>query len=342
LYNRSITGLDDQRRTLGGISHENDRWEVTTDAELSNERFEELRHGALFVSELAEQREFRRLLATVARWEHTVERAREELADEGQVSRATCRAAALDLIAIARAADRLEQSVVDDVGTVTDAPAEAVAAFTEIRHRIRALPDHLLVHELARQAAGDGIELVLVDGVVHIGKKRAHSARDVAAGLLGNRHWLASAHLAVFETRFDGVAAAIESAAEEVRDGTPCLVSYEPGISFIELPVTGVEALRRFFGERRAARGQEDAVRGMIELIQASLRERLIIAGVDVTVGLLASSTSTGIDQLPASQIELDLDLDLLGSTPLEYSGAVRYSLERGGIDDQMFAGAVQ
>jgi hypothetical protein len=341
-----MTVPEDQLWTLGGLSYEDGVWRVTTAKELSRERFEELRQKTLFVSRLAEQREFRRLLDAVARWSGTVERETEVLVSRRLTTSQAPQALVFDLVAVAHAARRVEGVLSEEVASATDAPAELVHTFTEIRHRVRAMPNYLLTHELARQASEEGIEVMLVDDVLYLGKSRALPARNVPVGLLGSFYWLVSAHIAIFERRVEEMATDIESAAATVTGGMPHLIVFTDRsqltgpMSFTELPLPVIAALRGFFRERRRALTPEEAVTAAMTLARATTRAELTVAGVGVTGGMFSSSAGSGVNELPQSRFKLDLDL--LGSTPVEYWGAVHYSIAQGDLLDQMFAGAVQ
>jgi hypothetical protein len=80
-----------------------------------------------------------------------------------------------------------------------------------------------------------------------------------------------------------------------------------------------IAALRRFYVNASAAQGPEELVQAALELAGAKLRTDLHVGDVDIAAGLVGGGATEGVNQLPTAKLELDLRL--LGSTPLDYWG---------------------
>src|SRR4051812_42657978 len=122
---------------IGGLSREDSIVDANMVCEIGEARFAELKAQARLVADAAAQRDYFRLLDTVARWEGLLARAADELADAGQLSRWTRKAATLDLQAVVHAISRVEAAVPD------------TPRIAEVRHRVRAMPSYLLLHQFA-------------------------------------------------------------------------------------------------------------------------------------------------------------------------------------------------
>jgi hypothetical protein len=332
--------------TVGGLSRDDAGWAVSNARELGEDEFMELERKIAFVLDLASQRDYNRLLAAVARFDALVAAALEELATERQLSQRSAAALPLDLAAIAEAARRLETALAEKVDAAVDLPPHLVDAFCDVRHSIRASGPYLLAYEMSRRAAASDLTLVLRDGAVHFEGTARHSAGEIARGLLGILFSLVGAYLNVFRARFEEVAAELEREAAAVTDGSPCLISYHVGgsgpeqLQLKDIPLEEIAALRYFYVEASAARRPEELVQAALALARATIRTDLHIGEVDVAAGLVGGGAAEGVNQLPTAKLELDLRL--LGSTPLDYWGPLHYGVGQGGYERELFAGAVQ
>lgn len=334
--------------TVGGLSRGPDGLAVSKDADLTGPRFERLERDARFVRDLAADADLRRAVEAVGRWDEVLARADDELADGGTLSPATAAAAALDLRSAANAADRLERALLEKIEAAPAASAATVHAFHEARYRMRASSPHLLAHELARRAATDGVSLVLADGVVRFEGVAGQSARDVVVALFGFLLALVGIFLEAFEEPFEEVAGEIEALAGQVSSGTPSLIAYEldpdsgepKRFQITDLPLGEVAALRQFYRDRGAAETHADLAHAAAALARATERTHLRVGDVEVASAYVGGGATTTLNYLPSAKIRLDLDL--LGSAPLDYWGPVHYALELDGDEHELFAGAVQ
>ena len=332
--------------TVGGLSHDDAGWTVTKTRELAKPEAAELERKIAFVVDLASQGDYGRLLAAVRRFDALLTTAREELETEQRLSPRSATAFPLDLAAVTEAGRRLETALAAKINAAAELPRQLVTAFHDVRQGIRASGPYLLAYEFARRASSGDVMLVLREGAVHFEGHAQKSARQIATGLLGFSFSLVGAYLNAFHARFEEVAAQLEREVAAVTDGSPSLISYRMGASGPEqiqlknIPLEEIAALRRFYVKASAAQGPEELVKAALELAGANSRTDLHVGDVDIAAGLVGGGATEGINQLPTAKLELDLRL--LGSTPLDYWGSVHYLLAQGGYQRELFAGAVQ
>jgi len=330
--------------TVGGLSRDDAGSTVTKARELPEDEFAELERKIAFVVDLASQSDYGRLLAAVRRFDALLATARRELETEGRLSPRSAAALPLDLAAVTEAARRLEAALAEKIDAAADLTQQLVAAFHGVRHGMRASGSCLVAYEMARRASQ--VRLILRDGAVHFEGRARRSAHEIASALLGLSFSLVGAYLNAFHERFEEVATELEREAAAVTDGSPCLISYRIGTSGPEqiqlknIPLEEIAALRRFYAEASAAQQPEELVHAALGLAGANLRTDLQVGDVDIADGLVGGGGTEGINELPTAKLELDLQL--LGSTPLDYWGPVHYGLAQGGYEWELFAGAVQ
>jgi hypothetical protein len=318
--------VDSERRvwTVGGLSHDAG-WTVTKACELVKREFAELERKIAFLLDLASHDDYGRLLAAVRRFDALLATAREELEREERLSPPSAAAFPLDLAAVTEAARRLEAALAAKIDAAAQLPRQLVTAFHDVRHGIRASGPYLLAYEFARPASSGDVMLVLREGKVHFEGHAQKSAREIATGLLGFSFSLVGAYLNAFHARVEEVAAELEREAAAVTDGSPSLIPYRMGASGPEqiqlknIPLEEIAALRRFYVNASAAQGPEELVQAALELAGAKLRTDLHVGDVDIAAGLVGGGATEGVNQLPTAKLELDLRL--LGSTPLDYWG---------------------
>jgi len=318
--------MDEHTRRIwavGALAHEGGQWQVTHARELSNDQFTELQRRTLFITDLVSQEDFGRVVDAVARWQRLVQLARDELMRDDRVSRETGDAVALDLPAVVHAADRLETGMAERVRDAGEVPGDALRAFADVRHSIRASAPYLLTHELARRSASSGVDLVLTGNAVYFDSTTRDTALGIPVGLLGKLHFLLIAYLNVFEARIQEVAAELEELATAVPAGTPSLLSYEieptdgrpKRVSFTHVPLGEIAAIREFFHRTKAANRPDDVANAVMALRAATSRIAVSMGDIALSGGVVSSGAGAGVNLLPTAHLKIDLAL--LGSTPL-------------------------
>jgi hypothetical protein len=332
--------------TVGGLVGEDGTWRAVKRRDITEREFEHLQSCIQLVGDLAGQRDYARLVAAVSRWTRTLGAAKSDLQGAGRLSSSSRHSLELDLQALVATADRLETLLAAKVSEVDENPL--VVAFKETRHRIRATSPYLLIHELAPAALADGPKLVMTDGVIYFEGVRRQTAETIPVALLGEMFSLVVAYLGVFQDRFGKAATELEEAAADVDEGTPSLISYEidpsngsaTRMSITSLPIPEIAALRQFFHLVARAAGSTDLAAASEVLKRAGPQNEVRIGDVDVSSGVVAGTANEGINALPSARFELDLGL--LGSTPVDYWAPVRSMFSQGPFRRQLFAGAVQ
>jgi hypothetical protein len=330
--------------TIGGFGRDDAGWTVSRVRDITEVEFAELERKARLVVDLASQSDYGRLLSAVRRFDALIQTAHRELEAEQRLSPGTAAALPLDFVAVTEAARRLEETLAEKIDAATDLPEELATAFRGFRQGMRASTSYLVVYEMADRVSE--LNLVLRDGAVHFEGRTHESAREPATALLGLLFSLVAAFLNAFYERFEEIAADLEREAAAVADGSPCLISYGTGASgseqvrFRNIPLEEIAALRRFYAEASPIGRLEELVPAALALADSTLRTELRLGDVDIATGLVDGDAANGVNELPAATFEIDLHL--LGSTPLDYWAPIVYQVAQGGYEQEIFAGAVQ
>lgn len=332
--------------TVGGLSRDDDGvWVISKSRELTQSEFGEIQNKCAFVRGLAGQTDLVRLGSAVERLCATLDDARYELESSASLNRRTEAAVPIDLIAVAESAARLEHSLAERIES-EEIPRALVDQFHEVRNGLRAKVPVLVVTELALRARSGDLRLTLRDGELSAEGGTHGDLGEIAKGVLGLLCMLSDTHLRAFEGCFARVAAELRREAEGCPDGFPRLISYsvtpsgseQPQIS--DFPMEELAALEVFYEQRATAKTPEEIVLAGLALGQSKLRSGLWAGGVDISPGLISGNASEGVAQLPAAKLEIDASL--LGSTTLDFWGAIEYGIDRGGDGRTLFSGAVQ
>jgi len=137
----------------------------------------------------------------------------------------------------------------------------------------------------------------------------------------------------------------LEALLDDVPDGvSPDLVRVEGGgrpsrATFTALPIAQAVALRRF-SERLYTLTQDEFAQALFEVIHATARQQVTIGSVNVSPSSETARANTAVNELPHA--ELRLDVDLLGSAPVDFWNAVIFDMIEDGLGQRLFAGAVQ
>lgn len=334
--------------TLGGISRGGERqWSVTGSRSLSQPEAEQLQRHVRLIRELAQQQDLNAVIETLARLLETLASARHQLRDHDSLSTGLATALALDLSAAAYAVDRWETRLLEKVRAANITAEEpAIRRLEEIRHQLRARPAYLTMHQLASRARSRDLELVLVDGVVRVagvGQDPVGLAHLLMAQLLS----LAFAYLDVFADALDEAVTALEIAAAEVLDGTPHLIRFnlddagQPANMNLEmLPMPEIAGIKRFRGETAATQDPTRLIPALGEFMSSSIRSRIRVGDIDIGAAAEGGTTTDAVNDLPSAKLKIDLDL--LGSAPVDYWGPVTFDIWQGSSMNRLFTGAVQ
>lgn len=327
------------------------RWEVTGTRPLSAREAEDLEAKGRFITEVANQREFRRVVDAVQRWLETLRNVERHLRDRGSVPAALRTAAALDLIALARAVDLCEAALLDAVrrGAALDPRYTAgVRQLDEMRQSVRARQVYLLLPGLASQARERNLDFVLIDGEVRIAGVTSHSADELGQALMVELARLVFVYVDVFSQALEDAASELEALTVGLpSDAYPDMVRLASNAgqkrlspTFANLPITEAIALRRFRAQAAALNTPALLSQAVFALMSSGTHHRFQVGGVDIS-GAAVTGTATGtVDALPTAMISVDLDL--VGSAPIDYWAPVTIDVVRGNQEHRLFGGAVQ
>ena len=330
-----------RRRPAGGTDLR--QWRPVSDQEA-----EQLQANSRLVRDLGSQRDFQSLVAAVERWLETVERVRERLAAGEALPKALLVAAALDLAAIALAAARCERSILTTAdslqaqGHADAGHTEAVEAARRFLHTRRA---YLACSALAPDARDEKVAFTLVDSAVRLVGLTAFDAADFGRALLGEVGGFMVASVGALADAIAEPARRLEALLDDVPDGViPDLVRVEGGdrpsrATFTALPIAQAGALCRF-SERLDTLTPDQFAQALFEVIHATAWQQVAIGSVNVSSSSESARANTAVDELPHA--ELTLDVDLLGSAPVDFWSAVTFDMIEDGLGQRLFAGAVQ
>ena len=137
----------------------------------------------------------------------------------------------------------------------------------------------------------------------------------------------------------------LEALLDDVPDGViPDLVRVEGGdrpsrATFTALPIAQAGALRRF-SDRLDTLTPDQFAQALFEVIEVAAHQRVAIGSVNVSSASENVRANTAVNELPHA--EFTLDVDLLGSAPVDFWSAVTFDVTEGGPGHRLFAGAVQ
>jgi hypothetical protein len=339
----------DMPSTLGKVWHRPDgTLELHQFRTVSDQEAEQLQASSRLVRQLGSQRDFKSLVQAVGRWLQTIERVRERLAAGKAIPKAVLVSAALDLAAMARASARCEQSALATANSLLaegHADATHTAAIDTARRFLQTRQAYLVCSALAEDDRSGAIELVLVDSAVRIARHTAFDAAALGYTLLAEVGQFVVSTTGALADAIAEPARELEALLDEVPDGiVPDLVRVDGGdhpsrATFAALPIVQAVALHRF-SEQLEALTPDQYAQALFAVIDADVHQQIEIGSVDVSSASEDSRANTAVNELPHA--EVTLDVDLLGSAPIDFWSAVTFDVIGEGTGQRLFAGAVQ
>ena len=353
-YNSARMPSDDNEPVwvIATITSAGDRkWDVSGSRQLSSAEVEDLQHKGRMINEVAKQRDFERVLEAAQRWLATLDTAQHQLQDRGSLLAGLRIAAALDLVALSRAAELCEQSFATAVqrgGDVYRQDALALRQAEELRHRFRAQPAYLVLQGLAPRARAGDLDLVLTEGEVRIKGVRSHGAGELAHVLITELARVVVAYLDVFSGALEDAAADLEALTEGLPEGGyPQLMRLPsdeaislPDAHFAHLPIPEAIALREFRRQIPTLTTPERLVGAVVGLMTSGTHHHFFVGETDISGASIAGKTTDSVNALPTARVELDLDL--VGSAPVDYWAPVSIDARQGPYGRRLFSGATQ
>ncbi|MDQ6804320.1 MAG: hypothetical protein M3065_05010 [Actinomycetota bacterium] len=105
------------------------------------------------------------------------------------------------------------------------------------------------------------------------------------------------------------------------------------------LPIAQAAALRRF-SERLETLTPDQIAEALFAVMNATAHQHVAIGSVDISSASESARAITAVNELPHAG--LTVDVDLLGSTPIDFWNAVTFDIIENGVGQRLFAGAVQ
>jgi hypothetical protein len=320
---------------------------VTEVRDLEDEEADSLQAAARLVDRLARQPEFRRTIDCAARLERTLEFVESQTPAGVQVAAGFRRCCELDLVAVAKAGEQCADRVIDSAQKITTSMATPppLKVLIAARDFLRAGTEYLVLQKLATDAAGRGLTLRIEAGAIQIEDGMSYDPRVLARALVGFLFYVIAAYLDTFNNAFNQASDQITAAAAEVADGDPQLIRINPQdasmkMNVMRFPIVEIEALRRFREIAVKSTGQWAMVTAAMQLMASVPNHRFAVGGVDVSPALKRGTASDSINVLATAGLELDVDL--MGSTVIDYWAPVTYDASHGQAGRRLFTGAVK
>jgi hypothetical protein len=309
--------------------------------EVSEAEAERLRARFMFVVNLASQDTFAAACASATRCLELLARVRSDMRDRGSPSRQREKAIIDEIATLGHLALRLEEELRSEIEAEDFDPLD-IHRFNEVRHRMRAAGAYLGITHLASSDRTDDVAVTHRENEVYFVGLPSSPATDVVTGLVGTLSWIVQAHQLVVRTKFDEIAAEIDSLTNEVEKGQPSLIGLRidpksadwSAPTLIDIPDFEVACLREELRRTGPPTAEEPS------LLAARTRTYLEFGDVDSGFAVVGATSGDGINTLPSA--EFKLDAKALGHQPIDYWAPVSYALQRRGPKFERFAGSVQ
>jgi hypothetical protein len=262
--------------------------------------------------------------------------AESELKDEGGISALTQKTARFELQAFTGFASEPAERL---AGTERG-PETTQTISRRLGQRVENLS--MLLRALKDALSARGEILDLHEGAIRIYPIGNYTAEQVVQLVVGEVGLAAADDLALREVEFRSLAEEIKELTDEVENGWPSIIRTVEGeqgpstVRMTDFPVVELGALEGSFELLREDNAQE----AMLNLMRARSRRRVHFGEADAAFAVVGGTSSEGLDMLPEASIEIDVDL--LGSEPIDYWAPVSDTIEQLGDSREMFRGVVQ
>jgi len=335
----------ERRWKLGGRVTDAGHHDCLFVRDLSQVEADELKAKFREVHELAEQNGLTRVLESGDRWGAVLDAAQEEIELDGAISPQSERAAQLELGAFVRFCERLVEELRAEATASETRPEPQAAFFAERLEQLQRTGPYALLVEAFEEGKieADLLQLRKTLDPLYVRGFETYSARDLVAATLGGLIELVVAHFVLRESAYRALADELRPLTRSVPKGMPSLFSFiESGAAkpsnyeLTDFPVFALARLDHAFDEVRAGRGQQ----AILELLQGRYRRILRFGKASADSAAVGGTSSEGLDALPTATVQLDVDL--LGSEPIDYWAPMSDRVEEGGEGREMFLGVVQ
>lgn len=331
---------------LGGRVTEGDCHSCSFVRDLSESEVGDLKARFDAIHELAEQRDLSRVVESGERWGTILDAAQTEIELDGRISNRSQRVAWLELNAFVRLGKRLVKQLCDWAGELPTRPQPASRQFDERRDQLqRTGPYSLLVEAFGEEKVEpDLLQPRKALDPFFVRGFEAYGARDLVAAALGGMIELLAAYFVLRDPSYRKLANEMKSFTLSVPKGMPSIFAFvetDPGSAptkyeMTDFPVLALARLDQAFDGVVTGRGAE----AILEMLQGRYKRRLSFGNASADSAAIGGGSSEGINAVPTATVKLDVDL--LGSEPVDYWAVVRDRVEEGGTGREMFSGVVQ
>lgn len=331
---------------LGGRVTEGDRHSCSFVRDLSEAEVSDLKARFAAIHELAEQRDLSRVVESGERWGAILDAAQSEIELDGRISNRSQRVAWLELNAFVRSGERLVKQLCDWAGELPTRRQPASRQFDDRRDQLqRTGPYSLLVEAFGEEKVEpDLLQPRKAIDPLFVRDFEAYGARELVATTLGKLIELLIAFFVLREPSYRMLANAMKSLTLAVPKGMPSIFAFAETYTgsvptkyeMTDFPVMALARLDQAFDGVVTGRGAE----AILEMLQGRHKRRLSFGSASADLAAIGGGSSEGINVAPTATVKLDVDL--LGSEPVDYWAPVRDRVEEGGDGRDMFSGVVQ
>lgn len=344
----TIDSDGERRWKLGGRVTYANRHDCSFVKDLSEVEVNELKAKFRVIHDLAEQRGMTRVLESGNRWGALLDAVQEEIALDGAISAQSQKAAQLELRAFIRLCKRLIDELDEQAAELPPrAGSLPDCSFPERVEQLRRAGPYALLAEASsagRLEIDSLLQLRKTPDPLYVRGFEVYGARDLVAYAVGRLVELTVAYFLLCEPSYRLLAEEVGQLARLVPKGMPSIFSFvDPGgdekpsnYEMTDLPVIALAGLDHAFQGVTGGQGAE----AVLELLRGRYRRKLRFGKASADSAAIGGKSSEGFDSLPTATVRLDIDL--LGSEPIDYWAPVSDSIEEGEFGRDMFLGAVQ
>jgi hypothetical protein len=335
----------ERRWKLGGRFSESNKHQLSYVRDLSQSEVDDLRKKFKFVWELADQDRFARILESGNRWGRILDAGARELEADQRVSNLTQRSAALELVAFVRLGERMARELATEARELAQTPEPQRTRFEQTYERLCSAGLYSQLLEIADRDGFPASPLLRVRKAVdpfYLGGLEAYGARDLVDKAVFEFGRLLADYLLLSRSVLRAISTALRSYIDAVSTGMPSLIHPpikavgEPSrCEFVDFPVFALAGLEGVFEEISRGRAEE----GILHLIRSRSRRTVRFGTGSADSAVSGGPSSEGLDAVPSAKMKIDVDL--LGSEPIDYWAPLRETIEEGGYRQEMFSGSV-
>ncbi len=328
----------DVQWSLGGEIQDGSVHQLSRVRDLTPSEVADLGEKFELVESLAMQSDFHRLLRSTQSWQDLLDRAIEEGAQDGLISKAVQQAARRELLAFSRLLSEF-------LLAIRELAQDGAEASTSVETAVSALETTDVFQRLqdAAEDAESGRDFLEVDPLGNLTLIATSETEDpsIPTAVVGFAGFLIPEVLKAIRSRFEAIAAEVDLLSAEVTNGSPGLIGLvadpESGkaknFQLRPVPVREVAVLRTIYQ-------QENGLDVIRILIQNRSENAVTFGTTSAECAIRGHRAREGVNALP--EATFDLRLDLIGAEPIDFWAPVNYRIKDGPYERDLFSGVVQ